>query len=281
MLRKVMKYDCRAVFRLWWIAAVVTVALSVLGGFAEIVKQNTGNVPDMITSSAGMILFFAYFCLFGLLLLSEVLIFIRFYRNFFTDEGYLTFTLPVKRRTLLLSKTINAFIWSFLHVVLIMVCVLIILIAVPSDDNGLAIVDFFKGLGTVTELAFSWGGAWVAVFLFEYLLFIIVSTVFSISLIQFCITLGATIVKRAKVITAIGIYYGANMIISSVTQVFGTFGIISIGNGYGKLLENASFNVSVAAIALTALVIILMISAITSILYFVTLGTLERRLNLA
>ena len=34
---------------------------------------------------------------------TELLVFVRFYKNFFTDEGYLTFTLPVSRKDLLLS----------------------------------------------------------------------------------------------------------------------------------------------------------------------------------
>lgn len=41
MLKKLLKYDLKAVFKYWWIAAISTLGLSVLGGFAVTVLRDT------------------------------------------------------------------------------------------------------------------------------------------------------------------------------------------------------------------------------------------------
>ena len=48
----------------------------------------------------------------------------HFYRNLMTDEGYLTFTLPVKTSEILWSKLITAMLWTIISVVVIGLCVL-------------------------------------------------------------------------------------------------------------------------------------------------------------
>ena len=54
---------------------------------------------------------------FGIILLTcaafttAIIIAVRFYKNTYSDEGYLTHTLPVKRGTLLLAKVIAGTIW--------------------------------------------------------------------------------------------------------------------------------------------------------------------------
>ena len=109
MLKKLLKYDLRSVFRFWWIVALISVGMAVLGGFAQSILYNN-DIPRVINVIASIVVFFSYFCMMGLAVLTQVLLFIRFYRNFFTDEGYLTFTLPVKRETLLNSKVLAGFI---------------------------------------------------------------------------------------------------------------------------------------------------------------------------
>ena len=65
-----------------------------------------------------------------------IFVFIRYYKNFFTDEGYLTFTLPVKRSTLLNAKTVNAMIWGLLLIAFIIACAIPFSIISPPSENG-------------------------------------------------------------------------------------------------------------------------------------------------
>lgn len=274
MLRKVMKYDCRAVFRLWWIAAVVTVALSVLGGFAEIVKQNTGNVPDMITSSAGMILFFAYFCLFGLLLLSEVLIFIRFYRNFFTDEGYLTFTLPVKRETLFNSKILSG-----LALVAASggVCILSnFIMFLISDFDLIKSGEYFEAIADFIDAIPEDVMGYLILYALEALVILVLTVLLSVLFLYGCITFGSMIVKKGKLLSSIGIYIGANSIFSFSTQLLLIFGVASIA----VWMEPMSEELAPKVVALLLLAVILFLAILCALIYAFTHWMLGRKLNL-
>ena len=55
---------------------------------------------------------------------SQILIMYRYYTNLFTDEGYLTFTLPAKTSSILTAKVINAIIWSTYTFVILFLCIL-------------------------------------------------------------------------------------------------------------------------------------------------------------
>ena len=112
MFRKVLKYDFRAVGRLWWILALALTWISVLGAIAlrSIISFTSMDMSrytvltEIMLIGAIIFLFASFIAICASGLLTQLLVYYRFYRNFYTDEGYLTFTLPVSRKTLLLSK---------------------------------------------------------------------------------------------------------------------------------------------------------------------------------
>ena len=106
MLRKLLKYDFKSVFKYWWIAAVISLAISAAGGFAITALRSERELPTVVDVTAVTMLFVVALGFSAFALLSGILVFVRFYKNFFSDEGYLTFTLPVKRSQLLNSKLI-------------------------------------------------------------------------------------------------------------------------------------------------------------------------------
>ena len=55
MLGKLLRYDFKAVFRYWWIAAAATLGLSVVGGYAISVTSTEKHVPEIVM----MLVFFA------------------------------------------------------------------------------------------------------------------------------------------------------------------------------------------------------------------------------
>lgn len=275
MLRKVLKYDCRALFRIWWIAAVVTVALAVLGGFAEIVNQNDLRVPEMISTTAGMVMFFAYFCMFGLILLAEVLVFGRFYRNFFTDEGYLTFTLPVKRETLFNSKILAGL---ALVVASGGVCILSNFIMFLISDFELfqsgeyfeAIAEFFAEIPEDVM-------GYLVLYSLEALVLLGLTLLLSVLFLYCCITFGSMIVKKGKLLASIGIYFGANSIFSGGTQLLLIFGVASIG----VWMEPMSEQLAPKVVALLLLAVILFLAILCALVYAFTHWMLGRKLNLS
>ena len=280
MFVKLLKYDMRSVWRIWWIMALSVLGMSVVGGVGlRIVLSliEADIFPFFIF--LGFILVFA--CVMAIVASAvgtELLVFIRFYKNFFTDEGYLTFTLPVSRKNLLFSKTLNALIWTAAQAILMFICIfLVILIGVPVSVG----YDFFRELTFTFSALFAEVGLWSVIYALEILFLIICSILFSISLIHFCITMGAMLAKKAKVLAAIGIYYAANMIFSFGTQIITVIFTLMMSAGLGELLDRAAPAMERGIIAVMLLIACCMMAAISGVMYFITLGKLERNLNLS
>jgi hypothetical protein len=112
-------------------------------------------------------------------------------------------------------------------------------------------------------------------------LILIASVVMSTGMVYFCITLGATVVKKAKIVAAIGIYYLMNTVFSMVGQVVGTVSLIFIAIGFAELVATWSPDVLYAVITLIMFVALAAISSVAAIFYCATQNLLERKLNLA
>ena len=135
MLKKLLKYDLRAVFRLWWVMAISSLGLAVIGGIClhTLIGVGVDERSTIITIVAALGMLATVIGLSAFLVVTVILIYVRFYKNFFTDEGYLTFTLPVKRSQLLNSKLITTFIaTAATELMLILDVILILAIGLPN-----------------------------------------------------------------------------------------------------------------------------------------------------
>ena len=283
MLRKLLKYDLKSVGRIWWIVAVSVLGLATFGSLLlRVTVELIANDGPVLLYIFGSLI--SYICIIVLFSSSFVTLFLthfRFYKNFFTDEGYLTFTLPVSRRQLLLSKTINTLIWTSAHGVLLFVCFLIYMTIVPPGEgwliiNPMLLWDMGEGIVELWKHI----GAWLIVYGLELLLILFTSSLFSIGLVQFCITIGAVIAKRVKLLAGIGVYYAVNMILSFAFSFALIFGVSTMGEGLVGLLNDLTIIGRQAAVALILLIVAVITSALAAILHFSTLGSLERKLNL-
>lgn len=289
MFSKILKHDLKSIGRFWWIIAVSTLGISVLGSlaFRFMLEIGTSNVNSAILVSLATIFsaLFSMLSIFGIaasMLLTQILVYLRFYKHFFTDEGYLTFTLPVSRRQLLFSKTLNAFIWLCAHTVLMVICVLIfVTIAAPTLGESMINTNVLTAIPNAFKAVWNVTGAWTIVYTVELLLILLLGILFSINLAHMCITIGAVVAKKMKLLAAIGIYYGVNVVLSSILPTLFYASLFSFAEGLAETLANAPEQVIFAVIALIALIICLIIAATVFVLYSITLDKLERRLNLA
>ena len=113
MLKKCLKYDLRAVGRIWWILAASMAGAFIVASLSLRVLVQSTLDPDpssvLLTLSifGGLISILCVFAIFAAMTVSIILVYWRTYTHFYTDEGYLTFSLPVKRSTLYLSKVLT------------------------------------------------------------------------------------------------------------------------------------------------------------------------------
>lgn len=277
MLKKLLRYDFKAVFRYWWIAAISSVALALAGGWAISVFDSEKELPVILYVVATIVSIIAIMGAAAFSLLTALFVYTRFYKNFFTDEGYLTFTLPVKRGELLNSKIITSVVASSLTgLVLIFDVFIALALGIPDVlfDKQLWTEAIDELIRVIIEGA---GLGYFLIYILEILVAFILISIFSTLFIFTCITVGSIITKKAKIITAIGIYYVANSVISFVVYMFWLFGFQSILEWLGPIDENLFAPV----FALLLFGGILFIAALCSALYSLQYWMLDRKLNLS
>ena len=275
MLKKLLKYDLKAVFKYWWIAAVISVAAAVVGGFCSSILNSEKELPPSIVTTAEILLMLVIFSFVAFCLVAMILVFIRFYKNFFTDEGYLTFTLPVRRQDLPNAKVITGGI--ALTATLVMCVLNCVLIGLISDGDYFFSAEFIHDLQNAIRSMWNELGGYFPVYAVELLVLLVVCVLFTILFLYCCVTFASVIVKKGKLFAAIGIYYGANSIFSFLLQLFLLFGITSLSGWLSALpgeLENP-------LMALVLLGLICFVAMFCGLLYAAQYWMLERKLNLS
>lgn len=275
MLKKLLKYDLKSVFKYWWIAAVSSLALAFAGGWCITVFETERELPAVITILASIMIFLVIMGFSALGIIATILIFVRFYKSFFSDEGYLTFTLPVKRSQLLNSKLLMSGI-TWIATGAVMVLDIIVMLVVGFNDE-IFTLKFWNGFVEIIGKVFNSLDYYSIIYIFEAIAFIMLSILFSDLFLYCCITFASIITKKAKVITAIGIYYVASGVISTVVMLFFMFGFGSIVRHFDALPE-ASIK---PVLALVLLGIIFLIAVVCAIGYTLQYWMIDRKLNLS
>ena len=276
MLKKLMRYDFKSVFKLWWIGAVSTVALSVIGGFIAEIFTTERDIPEPIYILAifGAVLVYIGFIAFAIF--SEILVYLRFYKNLYTDEGYLTFTLPAKRQSILNSKVFLGTVTSILTGIVLSIDSLIV--TVISLRKEIFTPQFIKDIEEALEYFFE--DQYYYYFFIYLIQALIIFALLSLATILFaygCITIASVIAKKAKILVAIGIYYGATSVLGFLLTIFFMFGATSFFDLIFELSEIDGLN----SVLLILFMIIFLLCAVCCVLYYITHWCIDKKLNLA
>ena len=272
MLRKLLKYDLKSMFKYWWILALTSVAATAVGCVCNyLLYSKVNDFPPYVIMFLGFSVVASLFIMAIFPLASEIFIHFRFYKNFFTDEGYLTFTQPVKRSQLLNSKLISALITlvstSFIVSIEFFAFFFSWAITLPTEDDVTTVPVEDPYVFEIFDLGF----------VLEAFALTILMSLISILFIFCCITFAAVITKKAKLITAIGIYYGTTTVLSGVLEIAYIFGGISLIDHILTLQSN----MIKPTIFIMLLCIILFLTIVCLVLYVLEYFMLDRKLNLS
>ncbi len=217
MLKKLYKYDWKSVSMLLLVLHGVLLAYSIIGRLAIAIAENfsSGAGTDIDTPASlsttifGMgavayILIYAIFIV-GIVLATILYLAVRMQKSLFSDEGYLTNTLPVSSDKLLWSKILVFWTWSAIN----FLCVaLSILILVSYPDTMQDIVNGFQTFFT-SLLGFEGFGAMTDTIML--VLGVIIEYFFYFTaLILFSICLGS-LFKTHKTLGAVVSFFGINI----------------------------------------------------------------------
>ncbi len=136
MLGKLIKYEWKSTYKMGGIILLVIAVMTLLGtlGFVlplNLIMEDSGELGEspMGVFMGMMMLMSMMLYIFALIGASYAMMIyqgVHFYKTMYTDEGYLTQTLPVTPRQLLFSKTFVAGIWTMLIGLSIMVSIVIL-----------------------------------------------------------------------------------------------------------------------------------------------------------
>ncbi|MDD5887484.1 MAG: hypothetical protein PUC71_08220 [Oscillospiraceae bacterium] len=118
MLGKLIKHEFIADSKLLGPAYIVILVLALLGRFTTwlatrqaVAANGSYGFNTAIQHTNDIVNFIYVLAIIALMIMTFIFLVYRFYKNFFTDEGYLMLTLPTKPRHLVFSKLLNYFIW--------------------------------------------------------------------------------------------------------------------------------------------------------------------------
>ncbi len=284
MIRKLLKYDIRALYKVIFFVSVAAIVSSVLGGFAlryldyynsEYQEFDMTDAEQFAMSVANFTFFVSVLAVIATVVVITVLVFSRFYKNLYTDEGYLTFTLPASHREILISKTANAVIWTCYQILLSLICIFIYDFICDKTIDALNVIwELIAG-------GFDAVGAWMIVYIFLGAVATLGSLAFSVCLIQLCITIGALLARRAKLIVGIASYYAITAVLNFILQIFFTAFILGGLDMFFGFLFDQSFigrHIIYTAIMLSLSLIALGLAAV---MHFATKRLIDKKLNLA
>ena len=283
MMKKCFKYDFNYVIKTWWLAAVSLVLISFGAGWGFRNITLYSAAPDrLFILEYGLIV--VYIIAAGALgILTQVLLSIRLYTNFYSEEGYLTFTLPVKRSTLLKSKVLCGFVFELLTALTIITSIVIILAMVPSEHK-----EYFNLLQeTICEFT-QWfildipnsEKIWFILYLFEMFLIGILALLGICTTLYMLITLGATLVKKFKIGAIIGFIVGADYVFSIISVAAGISFTLWIEAASYLFEDKTNGTTGFWIILFMFFALIVILSTVITLFVNITQGLIDRKLNL-
>lgn len=275
MLSKLIKYDMKSLNRFLPVMHIFILLSSIL-----IRTFITGRItPDSSSEQADLFMLLSFILYFTFIIAlstgTYLIAGIRFYKNLFTDEGYLTKTLPVKTGTHLLSKTITGSIWAVINMLSIYLCTYIVVwtpyMKSVVTENKDDIMTEFGFVGKYADISFP---AALAVLL----LFSCFGAVSSIIMIYASVAFGQ-LFSSHRVLGAVVSYF----VISTVISVLSLAVMTLFGHETRLMVTASSFEVEFNFISymIEVMKISVVLMGVTSvILYFTTYCIMNKKINL-
>ena len=156
----------------------------------------------------------------AMVLVTVVWIFMRFYKSMFSDEGYLTHTLPVKPGAVVMSKAFVSIVWYVLSFIVAIAAALFVAALFGAFDR-----EFFAMI-TALYPNFKWSvfAAWVT----AIAVIALIQSVYFIAQVYFCLALGNSGSFKHPVgmgILFYVVYYFINQTVTAFLMMFVPLGI--------------------------------------------------------
>lgn len=250
MLGKLIAYEFRGVWKPALIILVIMAVAGVAGSMSlatvDTLTDNYSYSSSSVTTDFSVVLtlftLFAGFIVWAGAIALFIVAVVRFYRTTYTDEGYLTLTLPVSTVALVMAKYLVAFIMLAAGVALAIALYSMMLAPLTSDYGLSASTTILAMLSGSFGFFDDQAPAAVA----AGVLNTIVGVGYQLGLAYLALTMGAWLAKRHKVAAAVGIYLGISWLLSLVFSVANVLALVGIGDYGWETVATMTGAVSVA-----------------------------------
>ncbi|MFT3984521.1 MAG: hypothetical protein QM697_11485 [Lachnospiraceae bacterium] len=273
MLKKLFRQEWIAITKVLLPVNLLLIAITLLGSFA--LKFFPADSKSLLTQTVSMTTLMLYFfALVAVTCAAYIFVIVRFYKTMYSDEGYLTHTLPVSVHTLIVGKGLAAAIWLCITYVMLFVSILF-LVFTQANPSELRIIyqEFLKGIDEFNQISttpFSF-------FVWMIPIMLILSAVYSFLNLSASLAIGQLFTKH-KIIGSILAFCG----IYAIVQVF-SFIQLTFTGYFNLLFYDGSFSSATETINYIRLTLATSIGfsfLLCVIFYLVTWKLTDKKLNL-
>ncbi|MDO4743451.1 MAG: hypothetical protein Q4B04_05405 [bacterium] len=211
MVKKLFKYEFLSYFKIMGIVYIVLLSIAAFDRISRFFESDS----TIYSIVSGFSVATYVVTLFAVFVFSFLLIIIRFYKNFFTGEGYLSFTLPVSNTQHLLVKILTAIAIQILTVFVVLLSLCII-------TSGDALFELLKAGAYLLHKFYMGVGFNSVLYIFEALVLIIASVITQFLLYYACIAIGQ-LYNKNRILAAVGTYFVYYIIIQIITTIIVVF----------------------------------------------------------
>lgn len=219
MLKKLLKYDWKSVSGLLLILHGILLAYTLIGrigiafGLSKYGDTLTGSVTEAYGIVSGIYILIYVFFILAIMVVTGVYLAARFHKNLFSDEGYLTHTLPVSPAKIMWSKILVSWAWIVIDAVFVVASIMMLVLFKQTFEPFKNVVcEFFSILAGVYGMQN------------QVLMILLILTVLAqffgcyTMLVLFSMCLGS-LFKTHKILGAVVSFFGINIILSIVSTI--------------------------------------------------------------
>ncbi len=275
MLKKLFVHEWKDTWSLVGLLNLIVVGLTIIG---MIMLNNqvwiAAEENGFIMTAFMLYIFFYIASVAALGMIVSFYFFARFYKNLYTDQGYLMHTLPVNAHQLIWSKTFVAFIWMIISGIVTCASMFGLFWSMMDQADKAEMADEFS---VMFEELFANGFDIHMIFVvFLFLVAMVAAQLMSIFMGYASISIGQTF-KKQKVLGAIGVYIGIYMLLQTLGSYL-SLSVMMVGSDTVEhIVENMSpYNFAFAYL----LVVIIICGGVAAAFYFLTHYLMKNKLNL-
>lgn len=274
MLRKLMKHEWKSIGKIPVIMLIILFVSTILAGLTFVYPIWESEALDGMGFLVILVWLLYYGILIGVSAGISIYLAVHFYKTMYTDEGYLTHTLPVTPRQLLVSKLLPMAGWVYIMSIAMVVSMLLFafMAVMFIRPDGMTTMQIFAEIKEVfAELGAMLSEQGGTGFLLSMLLMLVTSGFSGAAMTIGSITIGQ-LVSKHKILGSIGAYFAINSIASTVSML--AMMPTMIGTAGKEVIS--PYDILTPTYAVTSIIMIV----IAVVLFFVSELILRKKLNL-